>query len=120
MTSINLLRVSAPACLTRQVYTARHDTLNTAHLHESSSDYNVRDRCVYTDSIQNKQLRTCTWNGCHTVSVSQYCNFMFINVMCLRILIIPMSAMHTKFGVLGLYSFDLKDPLRMVPSRRNM
>jgi len=45
---------------------------------------------------------------------------MFINVMFFRILIIPKSAMHTKIGVLGLYSFDLKDSLRMVPSRRNM
>ena len=58
MTSVNLLRVSALGCQPQQVYTARHDTLNTTHLHEISSDYNIRDRCVYTDSIQNKHVAT--------------------------------------------------------------
>jgi len=53
MKVINPLRVSAPGCHPQQVYTARNDTLNTAHLHEISSDCSVRDRCLYTDSIQN-------------------------------------------------------------------
>ena len=36
-----------------------------------------------------KWLRNCTWNGYHMVLIPQRCNFMLLNFMSLRILIIP-------------------------------
>jgi hypothetical protein len=97
--SINLLRVCQRGAILRECIPpdTTHSTLLICTRYLLTI---MIEPCVYKQSIQNmyKQLRACIWNGCHTVLISQHCNFMLINVMCFRILIIPMSAMHIKLA----------------------
>ena len=94
MTSVKHLHVSAPGCHPQKsfffrikefypntviyvCYTARYDTFHMLHLDEISSD-DVRSRQLLFVSI----LRVAT------NLISQYCNFMRINLMSFIILIL--------------------------------
>ena len=67
--------------------TALHTTLNELHLDKNHSDHRDPDRCLYAYCAQNTNTYGLALEAspCHTVLISQHCNFMLVNFVYFRI-----------------------------------